>query len=424
MKLGTNISDIQKSNRSLVFDKLLKNSPTSRIDLARETGLNKATITNIVQNFIARGIVSETGSITSSNGRRVAGLTLTIGSVVSIVMRIQANNLIFCTSTLEGHIENYRSEYYFSDADDPSTLESLIVANIEDLKNQCYSNGKKILGLTIATLGWLFHRDGRFIIKADIAPVLEKLDLQELIDREFPGLTVFIEHDAKVSALAEYDYYCKEQNWAPSTMLNIVGDVGFGGGIIINGEVFSGYNGIAGEIGHMGINPLKGSFVPTSGALHYSGLFENYASPRALQESIRENFFDFPKASLGPDSSLEDIYIAYENGDPLAEFCVHRVARYLAYGLTGIIFILNPEVIVFGDKMIRSEKFIQKFNSYLEIYLPVELFEVTKIRFSAYQEKGVLIGANSALVKHFIKTQNIIDFIVLEFQEKNMEEMK
>ena len=70
-------------------------------------------------------------------------------------------------------------------------------------------------------------------------------------------------------------------------MLNIVGDVGFGGGIIINGEVFSGYNGIAGEIGHMGINPLKGSFVPTSGALHYSGLFENYASPRALQESIR-----------------------------------------------------------------------------------------------------------------------------------------
>ena len=116
----------------------------------------------------------------------MAGLTLTIGSVVSIVMRIQANNLIFCTSTLEGHIENYRSEYYFSDADDPSTLESLIVANIEDLKNQCYSNGKKILGLTIATLGWLFHRDGRFIIKADIAQSWKSLICRNLLTVNSP----------------------------------------------------------------------------------------------------------------------------------------------------------------------------------------------------------------------------------------------
>ncbi len=417
MKLGTNNTDVQKSNRVLVFEKLLKNGPISRIDLARQTGLNKATITNIVQNFIALGIVESIGSINASNGRRVSGLALTVDSVVSIVMRIQADHLIFCTSTLDGKIENYRSEYYFSDTDDPTILIALIIEHISELLSLCRTANKKVLGITIATLGWLFHKNGSYIIKADIAPVLETLNLQELFAQHFPEEFVFIEHDAKVSALAEYDCYCKEENCTPSTMLNIVGDVGFGGGIIINGEVFSGHNGIAGEIGHMGINPLKGSSVPTNGSLRYSGLFENYASPRALQYSIHENLYDFPTSVLTPDSSLEEIYTAYEKGDPLAEFCVNRVARYLAYGLTGIIFILNPEVIVLGDKMIRSDKFFQKFNSYLEIYLPRELFEVTKIRFSAYQDKGVLIGANSALVKHFIKTQKIIDFIILEFQE-------
>ncbi len=422
VKLGTNISDIQKSNRSLVFNKLLKDGPISRIDLARQTGMNKATITNIVQNFIGRGVVKDIGSINSSNGRRVSGISLSMDSVVSIIMRIQANNLIFCTSTLDGTIENYRSEYYFSDTDDTTTLTTLIIQNISELIHLCHTADKKILGISIATLGWLFHRDGHFVIKADIAPVLENLDLQGLFNEQFPDLFVLIEHDAKVSALAEYDYYCREENCAPSTMLNIVGDVGFGGGIIINGEVFSGYNGIAGEVGHMGINPIKGSSIPTNGALRYSGLFENYASPRALQQSVRENIFDFPTTSLQTDSSLKDIYEAYEKGDPLAEFCTNRVARYLAYGLTGIIFILNPEVIVLGDKMIRSEKFFEKFNGYLEIYLPKELFEVTRIRFSAYQNRGVLIGANSALVKHFVKTQKIIDFIILEFQEKKTEE--
>lgn len=416
MKLGANITDIQKSNRCIVFETMLNDGPISRIDLARKTGLNKATITNIIQGFIQRGIAEDSGSINSSNGRRVAGVSLKLDTVVSIVMRIQANQLIFCTCGLSGKIEDYHTEYYFSDTDDESNLIKLIVDNIRCIQEVCATSNKKVLGVAIATLGWLFHKNGTFIIKADIAPVLEKLDLKRIFEEYFPNLFVFIEHDAKVSALAEYDSYCKDEGVAPSTMLNIVADVGFGGGIIINGEVFSGYNGIAGEVGHLGINPLQGSFIPNNGKLNYSGLFENFASPLALRNSVLESFPEFPMTKLGPQSTLDDIYKYYEEGDPLAEYCVNRMARYLAYGLTGIIFIINPEVIVFGDKMIRGEKFYAKLKSYLEMYLPKELFEVTRIRFSTYQEKGVLIGANLALLKYFIKSQRMIDFLSLEFQ--------
>ena len=416
MKLGKNLSDIQKSNRCIVFESLLNDGPISRVDLARNTGLNKATITNIIQSFINRGIVKDVGSINASNGRKVAGLSLSINSVVSIIIRIQANQIIFCTSDFDGEVNNYVTVPYYSDDETPDKVIEIILEHTDQIIEICKAQNKKILGISIATLGWLFQDKGTYIIKADIASVLEKIELKSFFEQHYPDYFVYIEHDAKVSSLAEWDYYCKNEEHTPTSMLNIVADVGFGGGIIINGEVFSGFNGIAGEVGHMGINPASGSFIPRKGILNYGGLFEDHASPLALQHRVVENLPEFPKSILSTKSTIEEIYDAYEAGDSLAEFCVSKMARYLAYGLTGIIFILNPEVIVLGDKMIRSDKFYKQLNTYLEMFLPKEIFHVTKIRFSAYQDKGVLLGANIALLKHFIKTKKLFDFLNLEYQ--------
>ena len=228
---------------------------------------------------------------------------------------------------------------------------------------------------------------------------------------------MFIEHDAKVSALAEFDTYCRETGNMPQVMLNIVGDIGLGGGIVINGEVYSGYSGIAGEVGHLGINPLQGGFTSSSGSTHYTGLLENYSSPLAIRQLILENLAEFQNTILTAKSTLEEIYKAYDDGDTLAEFCINKTARYLAYGLTGIIFVLNPQVIVLSDKMIKSQKYYDRLNYNLKMLLPKELYEVTEIRFSRYQEKGVLIGTNLGLLKYLIKTRHIAEFLNLEFQE-------
>ena len=64
MKLGINIEDVQKKNRCIVLQTLMEHSEISRVDLVRITNLNKATITNIIQNFLELGIVKNVGSIT------------------------------------------------------------------------------------------------------------------------------------------------------------------------------------------------------------------------------------------------------------------------------------------------------------------------------------------------------------------------
>ena len=416
MKLGRNANDIQKSNRCLVFDTLLNDGQISRVDLTRKTGLNKATITNIIQDFIARGIVRDIGSISSSNGRKVAGVSLISEKIASIIVRIQTDQIIFCICNLKGEFTNTRMISYQSDMEKTEKLKDVFSQNIDELLGICKKDELKVLGISLATLGWLFQKGGHYKIKADIAPVLEKIDFKQFLEDRFPKYEVYIEHDAKVSALAEWNYYCKHEESPPTSMLNIVADVGFGGGIIINGQIFSGFNGIAGEVGHIGIDPTLRRTNSRNGKLSYGGLFENYASPLSLKKKVIENIPEFPDSILDEDASLSDIYDAFDKGDDLAEFCVNKMARYLAYGLTSIIFVLNPEVIVLGDKMIRSKKFHEKLNYYLEMFLPEELFTETEIRFSAYQDQGVLLGANIALIKHFIKTKKLLDFLNKEFQ--------
>ena len=127
---------------------------------------------------------------------------------------------------------------------------------------------------------------------------------------------------------------------------------------------------------------------------------------------------DYSDTVLAEDSSLEEIYEAYEAGDELAEWVMKRAARYLAYGLTGVIFILNPEVIVLGDEIIRSKKFEKQLYSYMKRFLPAELNKTLNIQFSEYDKNGILIGAGFAMVKHYLRTYEMIDFITEAYKKE------
>lgn len=92
-------------------------------------------------------------------------------------------------------------------------------------------------------------------------------------------------------------------------------------------------------------------------------------------------------------------------------WAVNRVARLLAYGLTGLIFILNPDVIILGDKIIRSERFLQKLRSNLKDMLPSILYERLDLRLSKFDENSVLLGASIAMTKYYLETHKIIDLL-------------
>ena len=407
MKLGSNIIDIQKKNRCIVLQTLMEYPEISRVDLVRITELNKATITNIIQEFLDMGIVKKVGQIRASNGRKVAGIRLCMENVVSVILCIRKNYFEVAVCNVHGDIENYVMASYRSEHD----IDEILAQYKKEVDRQllyCRENNREVLGISVATLGWLYREGDKYYIHADDVPVFADVDIKQAFKDMYPDMEVWVDHDANMSALAEWYELGKKGERKPDSLLSIVCGLGFGGGIIIRGEVFGGCNGIAGEVGHMGINCMTRRRGKSG---DYGGIWEEYASPSAIQEMVLEHWVDFPETSLPEEPDLEQIYSAYEDGDELAEWVMNRSARYLAYGLTGLIFILNPEVVVLGDKVIRSRKFEKKLYSYMERFLPGPLYRSLNIQFSRIEKGGILVGAGLAMVKHYLRTYKMIDFL-------------
>ncbi|MBR3898718.1 MAG: ROK family protein, partial [Elusimicrobiaceae bacterium] len=96
-------------------------------------------------------------------------------------------------------------------------------------------------------------------------------------------------------------------------------------------------------------------------------------------------------------ATLGDIYDAYNQGDPLAEWAVNRMARFMAYGLAGLVYTLDPEVIVLGDEIPCCEKFKGILFKFLADFLPDDLLDGLKIRFSTFVGDSSLVGAGIML---------------------------
>ncbi|MCU6762335.1 Making large colonies protein [uncultured Roseburia sp.] len=408
--MGKLPEESQRKNKSLILQTIKKNAPVSRIELSQITNLNKATVSNIVNDFLEKNLIRETGDIISSNGRKATGLSLNMEDFVAITIRIKRNHLRTAVYTMDNSQINFRETNY----NNSLNIDSIICQMQDELQLQidfCRQNRMEILGISIATLGYLYVSTDSYYIKADGFKTLSDADIYKEIQLRFPEYKLLINHDANVSAMAELEYYSRQENYTPASLLNIVGGIGLGGGIIINGRIFQGFHGIAGEVGHLGINCLF-PHGGLNGDINYNrSIYEEYASPLAIRNMVAENLYDYPKTALSLDSTLPEIYQAYDNGDPLAEWAMNRAARYLAYGLTGLIFVLDPEVIILGDEIPQSDKFVCVLNKYLADFLPSKLSSDINIRFSRFTEDSVLTGAAITLFDHILQGEDIIDSI-------------
>jgi glucokinase len=165
--------------------------------------------------------------------------------------------------------------------------------------------------------------------------------------RKHIDLPVFVENDGNATAYAEYvDGEAKGLN--PS--LTITLGTGIGGGVIIDGQIFSGFNGSAMEIGHMVI--VRGGLKCVCGR---SGCWEKYASASALIAQSIDAVKAHPESIMMEmiDSDIKKIdtkiaFSAAERNDVTAIELVHNYIGYVAEGLENLISIFQPEIVTIG----------------------------------------------------------------------------
>src|SRR3984957_7694330 len=213
-----------------------------------------------------------------------------------------------------------------------------------------YKNGGALLGAGIGIPGLLDIEEG-IVRKSANLPGWSGYPVRREIEKRL-GTRVFMDNDGKVAALGEK---WRGAGRAVDNLAMITLGTGIGGAIVLNGKIFHGMNGMAGEFGHVAIEP---DGVPCGCGNH--GCAERYASATAVVRMAREAIESgkapalAKAASSDPEFSARSIYNLALQGNEDAQNIFTRVGRALGLLLAGMINVLNIEMFVIGGGVISA----------------------------------------------------------------------
>lgn len=400
MRRGMNSMEMQKNNRILVFKTLQEKGMMTRAELAVELNLQKATITNIINEFFEMGIVEVNGE--TAAGRRGEKLNLKLDDIYTMSIGITRKDYQLAIFDLSGNMIkhsccNFQKENGFREIVENLKADAVKMANE-------YGNNR-ILGICLAVPGLFINRPEKneeiFMVSEfeELSQINVKAELEKALGRK-----VMIKHDAKLSAYAEWR--CAEEiKGQERGSLVVVRSRGFGigTGCVVNGNIMNGHLGLAGEGGYMGIN-----YNQASGN---KGTFEYCAGSESAARYVKERLFEFPDTILNEKSTYLEVFDAYRKGDALATWAVHKVAWMLGYGIANIIYLINPDCIIIGPDYPDTKDFVNKIREAIRNFVPAFVEENASIRYSKISQDSFLLGGFYYTFDNLCRRDNIFDLI-------------
>ena len=218
-----------------------------------------------------------------------------------------------------------------------------VVAAISQVASSCIANcgiseRPLAFGLAMATL--VNSREGKSLSSPNL-PELNGLSVADAVSEQV-GLQVLLENDATAAAIGEH--WLGSSRQADNSIFVTLG-TGVGGGLILDGRVFRGADGTAGEIGHICVEPEGHECGCGS-----RGCVEQYASATAISRIAEELAQKDRTSSLlgGSGVTSKDVYNAAKAGDAVGLETFRIMSRYLGIALAGLVDVLNPNMIVIG----------------------------------------------------------------------------
>lgn len=221
---------------------------------------------------------------------------------------------------------------------------------VRDVVDEADLDLKQVRGIGIGAPGAINHENGSVIF----APNLKWRDvpLKKELEKEL-GVPVFVENDCNINTLGVYEVELKSK---PKDMIGLFLGTGIGGGLIIDRQLYHGFNRTAGEVGHM-VLQVDG---PKCGCGN-KGCWEALASRTAIFKRIQSAVKDGQKTilteMLGPDLNdlrSGDLRKAIRKGDKFVEKVIEDAAEYTGIAVGNFINIFNPEVVVLGGGVIDA----------------------------------------------------------------------
>jgi len=390
-KTGKNLEDIKQLNRGLIITIMQKYGIMSRAEISNKSGLKQSTITNIINEFIELNISKEVGMMRGNKNRRSIGVDLNHEELLVIALRIAREYMEIALFSIKCETISYNKVMYSGDA-----IYEILSRQLMDLQH--LTEGKIVLGAGIAIASSLVN-DNKIV---PIVHELLQIDLQKIMKtiKDTYNIPVFIENDANLAAYAEWsDYFDLDDN---GTLLFINVGTGIGSGFVIDGKIFKGQSGIAGEIGHMSLN-----FNGPKCECGNRGCLQIYVSGIALSRILKEKLSRY-NSELHEDSHIPELIEAYSRNDLLAIEIIEEMSTSLGFGISNMINILNPTIIVLYGTLFKipdmfnkaSEKALNNINA---------SFANVMIKMQTMDKNPILIGACKLVINRAIISKKIFN---------------
>jgi predicted NBD/HSP70 family sugar kinase len=318
---------IRDINRRIVLNLIRTRQPLSRADLARVSGLQRSTVSLIVEDLIEDRWVIEGSRGRLPRGRHPTFLRLNDERAI-ISVDVRPSQATVALADVNGR---FTSRETMDTPKDPKAAIELLSRKIQLLMRIC--KGRKIEGIGISLPGRIDQTSSRLLFAPNLG--WRDVDLQRPLAKA-TGLDVELENAANACVLAAvwFDRIPSSQDLVVLTVSE-----GIGAGILVNGSIVRGRNGMAGEFGHV---PLDPNGPPcTCGS---RGCWEVFGSNRAALRYYYES--DIQRADL----SFAELLAIADQGDSRAAKALDTMAHYLGRGMRMIVAGLAPErIIIIGD---------------------------------------------------------------------------
>lgn len=308
---------------SAILGLLGTRGPTSRADIARALDISPATVTQLTKSLIARGLVTELDHAPSQGGRPARLLGLARTTVGAIGAKVTANHVAIVDVELDGTIRASTTHPFNPDAPDAlDTLGHILGSAVDDHAGDLLGVGIGIPGsvdsqasgvVDAPTLGWT---------DAQVGPVL----------RHALGVPVLVENDVNTLAVADRLYGEGREH---GTYAVVTIGRGIGCGVMVDGALYRGAAGGAGEIGHL---PLSAE-GPLCGCGSH-GCLEAYVGEDALVREALE------RGVVGPRGTVTGLRQAADAGNTTAREIYRDAGARLGRALAGVVHMIDPEVVI------------------------------------------------------------------------------
>ncbi|KXK11984.1 MAG: NagC family transcriptional regulator [Chloroflexi bacterium OLB14] len=354
-KNTTDQAFVRETNLSSTLRLIHSLAPISRAQLAHLTGLNKSTVSSLVDELLQRKLVHEIGNNVGGAGRPATMIEVNpqVGKIIGVELGVDFISV--AVTDFMGNILWRKRE----DANPNEEQEKIINQILLIVKEAMFFGKNKkqhFLGIGVTTPGTVNINDGVLIF----APNLHWRNVPfGKIFSEQTKLKVFLENDANAAAVAEHLFGAARQ---VQDFLFVFSGVGIGGGLFLNGKLYRGKNGYAGEIGHFPIMTEPSQTVCHCGN---RGCWETYANQYSIIQRVRARLevkrtSIIPKLMAEQNSSLTIPLIkqAADAGDKEAIDSFAEAGLAMGQGFAGLINIFNPSKIILGGPLSVAGKYL------------------------------------------------------------------